>query len=292
MSDEHDLLDVLRLRYWHHLLNEMLKDKQFKIPIHLAFGHEAAAVAMDRVMTTHDKLCLTHRNVTYNLARIKSLDIVLAHYNLISPVSTGALMGSMNLATAETGIAYTSSILGNNLAVAAGIAMQRSLICKPSVVFALTGDGAIEEGIFWETLILAQSHKLPLVIVVENNDYSLGSTISERRSHIDLAKICAGIGLPYTHTQGTVVSDVRVALEKARELSAREGPSCVELNLAALCQHAGPTPGWPEDPLCITIEDGLFIENTPNDPLDHIREELGETEYQRMVEQVMGVEAR
>src|SRR5579872_4119556 len=79
---EADAIAVLRLRHWHHLLNEMLKQRQFKIPIHLAFGHEAAAVAMDRSMETDDRLCLSHRNVAYNLARTKSLDAVLEHYRL------------------------------------------------------------------------------------------------------------------------------------------------------------------------------------------------------------------
>src|SRR5712691_3497062 len=85
---------VLRLRYWHHLLNEMLKQKQFKIPIHLAFGHEAAAVAMDRTLGKDDALCLSHRNAAYNLVRAKSLDVVLEHYRLARPSALGALMGS------------------------------------------------------------------------------------------------------------------------------------------------------------------------------------------------------
>src|SRR5688572_6685245 len=99
---------VLRLRHWHHLLNEMLKQKQFKIPIHLAFGHEAAAVSVDRVMQGDDRLCLTHRNVAYNLARSKSLDAVLQHYRLMERPAQVGQMGSMNLVLDDTGIAYSS----------------------------------------------------------------------------------------------------------------------------------------------------------------------------------------
>ncbi len=282
-----DALEVLRLRHWQHLLNEMLKKNQFKIPIHLAFGHEAAAVAMDRSMGPDDKLCLSHRNVAYNLARAKSLDVVLEHYQLSSPSSTGALMGSMNLATKGTGIAYTSCILGNNLAVAAGIAMHRSLTRKPGVVFVMTGDGAMEEGIFWETLIFSRSHKLPLVVVVENNNFSMSSTIAQRRSHIDLAQVCAGVGFQYLHAAGSILPDTKDALGKARGFASDGLPTCVELTLSTFCQHAGPTPGWPDDPLRIAIEDGLLVENTPRDPLYHIQKALGATEFQRLSEQVM-----
>lgn len=284
-----EALEVLRLRYWQHLLNEMLKNKQFKIPIHLAFGHEAAAVAMDHSMGPDDKLCLSHRNVAYNLARAKSFNVVLEYYRCSLPSTTGAHMGSMNLAVAGTGITYTSCILGNNLAVAAGIAMHRSLIHKPGVVFVMTGDGAMEEGIFWETLIFSRSHKLPLVIVVENNNFSMSSTIAQRRSDIDLAKVCTGVDVHYIHARGAMLPETKDALSEARESASKGSPVCVELTLSTFCQHAGPTPGWPDDPLRISIEDGLLVENTPRDPLHHIQSALGVTEFERLSEQVMKV---
>ena len=286
-----DVVDVLRLRYWQHLLNEMLKKKQFKIPIHLAFGHEAAAIAMDRIMGPDDVLCLSHRNAAYNLARVKSLDVVLEHYRLTRRSTPGALMGSMNLVTDGTSIAYSSSILGNNLAVAAGIAMHRSLVRQSSVVFVVTGDGAMEEGSFWETLIFSRSHKLPLVIVVENNNFSMSSTISQRRSNIELSQVCAGVGFRYFRSSGAILSDTRAALGAAREVAATGSPACVELEVTTFCQHAGPTPGWPDDPLQISIDNGLLVQDAHDDPLYHIRNTLGKAEFQRLSDQVMKVDS-
>lgn len=287
MVTDSEAFDVLCIRYWHHLLNERLKKKQFKIPIHLGFGHEAAVVAMDRTMGTDDQLCLSHRNAAYNLARSKSLDAVLSHYQLSRPSKVGAHMGSMNLAVESAGIAYSSSILGNNLAVAAGIAMHRSLVRKPGVIFVVTGDGAMEEGIFWETLIFSRAQGLPLVIVVENNDMSMSSTILQRRSAIDLSQVCAGVGVQYFNANGAILWDTKAVLGAARESAVAGAPACVELNLSTFCQHAGPTPGWPDDPLRISIEDGLLVEDTPRDPLHHIRNALGEAAFQRVSKQVM-----
>ena len=287
MVTDREAFDVLCIRYWHHLLNERLKKKQFKIPIHLGFGHEAAVVAVDQVMEPGDQLCLTHRNAAYNLARSKSLNTVLQHYQLSLPSTAGANMGSMNLAVEGVGIAYSSSILGNNLAVATGIAMHRSLIHKPGVIFVVTGDGAMEEGIFWETLIFSRTHKLPLVIIIENNDMSMSSTILQRRSAIDLSKVCAGIGFQYFQANGAILLDAKATLGSARKSAVAGAPACVELNLTTFCQHAGPTPGWPDDPLRIALEDGLLIEDTPRDPLYHIRNALGLDEFQRLSKQVM-----
>ena len=286
-----DALSVLRIRYWQHVLNEMLKEKKFKIPIHLAFGHEAAAVAMDQTMRPDDVICLSHRNAAYNLARAKSLDVVLDHYRLTPTIAPG-LMGSMNLAIEGTGIMYSSSILGNNLAVSAGIAMRRSLENKAGVVFVVTGDGAVEEGAFWETMIFSRSHSLPMVIVVENNDYSMSSTIAQRRCNIDLSLVCAGVGYPYHCISGAVLADARNALAQARENAAAGLPACVELRVATFCQHAGPTPGWPDDPKKISIENGLLVQETPADPVFHLREILGTSEFQRLSDQVMSAGCR
>lgn len=272
---------VMRLRYWQHLLNEMLKQKQFKVPVHLAFGHEAVAVAMDQTMGPVDRLCLSHRNAAHNLAQAKSIEVVVEHYRLAER-SAGGLMGSMNLAVEDSSIAYSSSILGNNLAVATGIAMHRALVKQPGVVFVCTGDGAMEEGVFWESLIFSRSHNLGLVVVVENNDYSMSSTITQRRSPIDLSHVCAGVGYQYCRASGAVLDDAKGALADARALAAAGTPALVEFDVSTFCQHAGPTPGWPDDPLRIDITDGLIVEDSPDDPIFHIRQALGDQEFQRL----------
>ncbi len=286
-ASEVDALAVLRLRYWQHLLNEMLKRKEFKIPIHMGFGHEAAAVAMNCSMAPDDVLCLSHRNAAYNLARAESLEAILAHYRLTQRSAGGGLMGSMNLAVDGTSIAYSSSILGNNLPVAAGMAMHRTFVKRPGVVFVLVGDGGMEEGTFWETLIFSSSHRLPLVVVVENNDYSMSSTIAQRRSPIDISQICAGLGFGYARSSGAVLEDTKAALSAARVSAAAGSPACVELDLTTFCQHAGPTPGWPDDPKRISIDDGLLVEDSPTDPVFHVRNMLGAAEFQRLSDQVM-----
>lgn len=282
-----EAIALIRLRYWQHLLNEMLKAKQFKVPIHLAFGHEAAAVAMDLTMQPDDVLCLTHRNGAYNLARSKAFEAELAHYRLESRPDGVGHMASMNLAMEHTGIAYASSILGNALAVASGIALHRKMVERPGVVFVAMGDGAIEEGVFWESLIFARTHELRLVVVVENNDFSLGSTIKQRRSPIDLALVCAGLGVTYRQVSGALLPDVKVALGTARGEASQGHISAVEMDIQTFNQHAGPTPGWPEDPTHIALEDGLLLGEHPKDPLYHLREAIGPVAFDRLEAQVI-----
>lgn len=270
-----------------HHVNEMLKAGEFNIPIHLGFGYEAAAVAMDVTMQPDDVLCLTHRNAAYNLARSKSLRSVLSAYRLENRPDGLAQLGSMNLALDGTGIAYSSSILGNDLGVASGIAMNRRLTKRPGIVFVATGDGAIEEGIFWESMIFARTHRLGVVIVVENNDCSMSSSISERRSPIDLSLVCAGLGVSYRHASGVSLTDVKAVLGAAREDASSGHPALVELEITTFNQHAGPTPGWPGDPMHVALADGLLLGEHPDDPLGLLLQFLGATEFDRLADQVI-----
>ena len=74
--------EVLRLRHSQMIVNEKYKSGLFKVPIHLALGHEAIAVAVDSVMEANDKLVCSHRNIHYNLARAKVLKPILDEYLL------------------------------------------------------------------------------------------------------------------------------------------------------------------------------------------------------------------
>jgi pyruvate dehydrogenase E1 component alpha subunit len=265
----------------------MLKARTFKIPVHLAFGHEAAAVATDQTMRQDDVLCLTHRNGAYNLARSKKFQAEIAHYRLDPAAGRPAQMASMNLAMENTGIAYSSSILGNNLAVGSGIAMHRKLVRRPGIVFVYTGDGAIEEGVFWESLIFARSQELRMVIVVENNNFSLASSIDQRRGPIDLSQVCSGLGVTYRHAAGARLPDVKAALSAARDDAMGSRLAVLELDIKTFNQHAGPTPGWPEDPTRIAIEDGLLLGDLASDPLFHLHQAIGNERFNRIAAEVL-----
>jgi pyruvate dehydrogenase E1 component alpha subunit len=267
---------VVRLRYWQHLLNEDLKARAFNVPVHLAFGHEAIAVAVSAAMTDYDQLVLSHRNVAYNLARAGDLAPIRDEYLRRATGVAGGRLGSMNLAQPGGGIAYSSSILGNNLSVACGLAMAKTLTAAPGVVTVMTGDGAMEEGAFYETLVFAKTHRLRLAIVIENNDMSMASTITERRVPIAVEHLCAAVDVPFRQLSGNDVFVYAEFFARLRsQLDEQSGPICVEVIVAALNQHAGPTPGWPTDPKNIALANGLLIQETDSDPLFVLRSRLG-----------------
>ena len=293
MTPEHRHLAVetLRLRYWQLVVNEALKQKQFKVPIHVAIGHEAIAIAVNAMMESGDQLILTHRNMAYHLARAGALGPIDEEYHLLPTGVAGGRLGSMNLANPSRGVIYSSSILGNNLSVACGLALGRQVVQRGGVVTVLTGDGGMEEGAFYEGLVLAKSHRLRLLILIENNNCSMSSTIEQRRCPIAVESLCAAVRMPYHSLTSNDVIEYAEALRDLRFVVAQgETPACLEVQLAALNQHAGPTPGWPTDPKHIRLERGLVVEETPNDPVFVLQQRIGHERFASLSEHVLAAE--
>ena len=279
--EESEIKDLMLLRYWQQKINEILKNNalDYSIPVHLGIGHEALALAVSNSLAKEDVLCLSHRNCTYNLACSKSLEKELNYYNLKSK-DFNSQMGSMNLAMNDTNIVYSSSILGNNLAVGVGIAFNKKISKKKSLVYILTGDGAIEEGIFWESLLIAKTHGLKTLIIIENNNFSLGSTIEERRCGINFEKICQGLEIPFQKINGNKYPILKDNIKLLKE-KATKGPVVIEVELCTFNQHAGATPGWETDPKIIDIKNGLIINENQMDPLYNIKLAIGENAFNR-----------
>lgn len=274
--------EILRLRLSQMIVNEKYKAGLFKIPIHLALGHEAIAVAVDSVMQENDRLVLPHRNIHYNLARTKALKPILGEYFLKKEGLAGAELGSMNLADEERNVVYSSSILGNNFPVAAGLALGQKVRGSNGLVIAVTGDGAIEEGSFYESLLFLKSNALSALIIVENNGWSLATRIEERRCHIDLPKLTASLGVEYEKLSGNDPYHYIEHLKEMRGHALEHNISIVlEVDIATLGgwyvktedntkgryinYHAGPAPE-------ITLTEWPEIEHSANDPVFVLQE--------------------
>ena len=279
--------EVLRLRYWQLLLNEDLKKRLFTIPIHVAIGHEAIAVAVHTAMGPADQLVLSHRNVAYNLARAGAMEPIYEEYRLAPTGVSGGRLGSMNLTNLDRGVMYSSSILGNNLSVACGLALGHQVQGCRGCVIVLTGDVAIEEGPFYEALVFSQSHRLSLLIIIENNNCAMSSTIEQRRCPIAVKSLCEAVGMPFRLLSGNDACEYAQAVRAACEAVRAGQPACLEVQLAALNQHAGPTPGWPTDPKRISLENGLIVEPSANDPVFVLQQQLGAKRFEELTDEIM-----
>ena len=289
--------EVLRIRLSQMIVNEKYKNGEFKIPIHLALGHEAIAVAVDSIMEEEDQLVLSHRNIHYNLARSKSLKPELDEYFLRKEGLAGGKLGSMNLANAERNVVYTSSILGNNLPVAAGLALGQKVRGLNGVVIVIIGDGAIEEGSFYESIVFLKSNELPSIIIMENNGWSLATRIEERRYNIDFQKLLESLNVKYVKLNSNNPYEYIEELVTLREQALNnKTPVFLEVGVTTLGSwylkteeypegkfinyHAGPAPtvelaGWP------------LIENSAEDPVFVLQEYFEQNLLKGMSQEIL-----
>lgn len=216
-------------------INKKMLEGQFKIPIHLAIGHEAVAACLAEAFSSSDKLLLTHRNIHFQLAFGATEEQLTNEYLLKSSGLASGKLGSMNLMNPNTGNIYTSNILGNNFSVALGIALSLKLKKQFGVVWVITGDGAIEEGAFYEAVLIASSLKLPIIFVVENNKWSLGTSISERRTEIDLFKFVDSMNVGFQSLKDNNINDYLNTMLKIREIvAATTQPQVLEVEVHSL----------------------------------------------------------
>ena len=227
--------EVLLIRMQQIILNELNKMKIFKIPIHLAIGHEAIAVALMNNVSLNDNVILSHRNIHYNLHNIKYFKKIIDEFKLSNKGISNGKYGSMNLFNPNNNIIYTSSILGNNLSVAAGVALTSRLKNNDNYVFVVTGDGGIEEGSFYESLLLYASLNLRVIIIVENNNWSLASSVEQRREKILLKKIVESLNGKYYYFKGNNFIDYFNDLKKIKRVNINlKRPIIIEVELETL----------------------------------------------------------
>jgi TPP-dependent pyruvate/acetoin dehydrogenase alpha subunit len=288
---------VIRTRLSQMIVNEKYKNGEFKVPIHLAFGHEAIAVAVDSVMHGNDHLVLSHRNIHYNLARERLLKPEIDEYLLDKDGLAKGKLGSMNLANEGKGIVYTSSILGNNFSVATGVALSKKIKKEDGMVIVVTGDGAMEEGSFYESLVFLKSNNLPLLVIIENNEWSLATKIHERRCPINIKKFSEALDIDYELFSSNDAYEYTERLKELKELALKnKTPICVEVKLTTLGYwrqkteefpdgkfinyHAGPAPD-------VSLKGGPVIEKNESDPVFVIKKYFDKSTLEAVSQEIL-----
>lgn len=175
MSDGWDrlLAPMLRARRFDELLveNGALVDGVF----HVSIGLEATAGSLACVRADADSVALGHRNHAHLVAIGSAPELLYRELLGRDGGPQRGRAGSFHLADPHRGVAYTSAMLGGAAALAAGLALAKQRLGEPGVALAFFGDGAMGEGLIYETFNLAATWRLPMVFVCENNRDSTGA---------------------------------------------------------------------------------------------------------------------
>ncbi len=232
---------MLKIRMFEEKIVELYPAQEMKCPVHLCIGQEAIAAGVCQSLEREDYLFSNHRGHGHCLAKGMAMKPMMAElYGRTTGCSRGK-GGSMHLVDTAHGIAGTSAIVGGGIPMAVGTALASSQKKDRKVSVVFFGDGAYDEGVFYESFNFAALKRLPVVFVCENNFYATNSPQSSRHPTCAIAKSAAAFGAPGACVDGNNVVEVyntaREAIERARRGS---GPTLIEARTYRWKGHVGP----------------------------------------------------
>jgi len=232
---------MLRLRKCQQaLIKEYHPANEMRCPIHFCIGQEAVPAALSMLLMKNDFLFSHHRSHGYFLAKAFSLRLLFAELYGKATGANGGLAGSQELSVHSSNF-YSGAILSGMPAIAVGTALSLQMKNMPNISVAAFGDGAPDEGIFWEAINLVALKKLPIVFICENNGYSTYSPQLKRQCSDNLSERVMAFGIPSQSLFGNdVVAVYHVIHEAIKNARDGKGPSFIEAYTYRMNPHVGP----------------------------------------------------
>ncbi|HWF33494.1 MAG TPA: pyruvate dehydrogenase (acetyl-transferring) E1 component subunit alpha [Solirubrobacteraceae bacterium] len=183
--------------------------------LHLSIGEEATIVGSARALREHDYLISTYRSHGHALVRGTPPENVMAELFGRADGCSGGRGGSMHMFDAARRFMGGYGIVGGNLPIAAGLALASDYEGTDDVTLCTFGDGASNQGTFGETLNLAALWKLPVVFMVTNNQFGMGTALGRHSAVTDLQRKGESLGVPGMRCDGMDVLDTYAVLCEA-----------------------------------------------------------------------------
>ena len=210
--DVERIYGVLRLiRRVEERIAEIYPSDKIKSPVHLSIGEEAVAVAVCDALRPDDHVVGTYRGHALFLAKGGDLRRFMAEmYGKIDGCAAGK-GGSMHLVSMAVNMLGSSAVVSTNIPIALGVALKLKQDGGGNVMACFFGDGATEEGVFYESLNFAALKKLPVLFVCENNGLAIHAAIEKRWAKLDIRPRVEGFGVPTGRVETGDVFDLRTA---------------------------------------------------------------------------------
>jgi len=234
-------VSMLKIRKCEERIADLILKGEIECPCHLYIGQEAVAVGVCANLKRDDYVFSTHRSHGHYIAKGGDMKALMAElYGRVTGCSKGK-GGSMHLASSETGLMGSSAIVAGAIPIAVGAALAFSTQKIDGVSVVFFGDGAVNEGTWYEGLNFASLKRLPVIFVCENNLYSTHMPIASSLADTNICKKADMFNMPGIQIDGNNVVEVFTAAEGAIERArSGEGPSLIECLTYRWRGHVGP----------------------------------------------------
>jgi pyruvate dehydrogenase E1 component alpha subunit len=236
---------------------------------HLYIGQEAIAVGMQSIKQAGDQIITAYRAHGHMLACGVDPRAVMAELTGRAAGAAKGKGGSMHMFEPEAGFYGGHGIVGAQVSLGTGLALADRYRGNGEVAFVYFGDGAANQGQVYESFNMAELWRLPVVYVIENNQYAMGTSVERSSAETHLYKRGVSFNIPGAEVDGMDVLAVREAGAAAAEHArSGKGPFILEMKTYRYRGHSM------SDPAKYRTREEVDAVRKTRDPIDHLQERL------------------
>lgn len=213
---------------------------QMKTPMHMSMGEEAIVTGVVHALKPDDQVLGTYRSHALYLAKTGETDLFFAEmYGKATGMAQGK-SGSMHLSAPDKGLLCCSAIVASSIPIAMGAAYANRYKNNGKRVAVFFGDGATDEGVFWETINFACLKKVPILFVCEDNGFAVHTPREHRHGFSSLHKVVSSFDCNVFEEKSTDPEIIYDTTRKALAAMEQNGKPCLlRLHYYRYLEHVG-----------------------------------------------------
>ncbi len=221
---------MLLMRKFEEKAGQLYIQQKIRGFCHLYIGQEALVAGAISALKESDNMITAYRDHAHPIGKGVHPNAVMAElYGKVTGCSKGK-GGSMHMFDKEKRFFGGHGIVGGQIPLAAGLALAEKYQKTDNVTVCYMGDGAVRQGAFHEALNMAMTWKLPVIYVIENNNYAMGTSVERTSNVTELHKLGLAFDMPSEQVDGMACEPVHEAFERAAARARKgDGPTLLEM---------------------------------------------------------------
>lgn len=232
--------NLVLIRKTEELISKEYSKNNFRCPVHLSIGQEGISAPINLIFNNNDLLVSSHRAHAHYIGKGCNIKNLFAELMGLAGCS-GGIGGSMHLTDKSKGFIMSTAIVANSIPVGVGLSLSQKIERKKNITLIFFGDGATEQGLFYESINFAALKNLPCLFICEDNLYSVYSPLKVRQPKRNLVQIIREMGIEGTTEDGNDPIRVLKLYGKAKKyILNKKKPFFVNFKTYRYLEHCGP----------------------------------------------------
>jgi pyruvate dehydrogenase E1 component alpha subunit len=264
---------MLLMRKFEEKCGQLYIQQKFGGFCHLYIGQEAILSGMMEAIRPTDRVITAYRDHAHPLVMGTDPRAVMAELYGRSTGTSKGKGGSMHMFDKERNLFGGHGIVGAQIPMGAGIAFADKYRGEDHVTLTFFGDGAARQGALFETFNMAMTWKLPVIFIIENNQYAMGTSIERTSNVTDLSKLGLSFEMPSETVDGMRPEAVCEAIERAADRGRKgEGPTLLDIKTYRYKGHSM------SDPQKYRTKEEV-AEYQEQDPIEYVLRKIRENKW-------------